>query len=37
MPDGFVLRHDPRAVSDEQPPIEGAFLGGTSGSPTPMS
>jgi GH15 family glucan-1,4-alpha-glucosidase len=26
MPDGFVLRHDPRAVSDEQPPIEGAFL-----------
>lgn len=26
MPDGFVLRHDPRAVTDEQPPIEGAFL-----------
>ncbi|OJU28858.1 MAG: glucoamylase [Nitrobacter sp. 62-13] len=26
MPDGFVLRHDPRAVSDERPPIEGAFL-----------
>ncbi|HEU4806309.1 MAG TPA: glycoside hydrolase family 15 protein, partial [Nitrobacter sp.] len=26
MPDGFVLRHDPRAVSDETPPIEGAFL-----------
>ncbi len=26
MPDGFVLRHDPRAVSDEKQPIEGAFL-----------
>ncbi|ABE64009.1 glycoside hydrolase 15-related protein [Nitrobacter hamburgensis X14] len=26
MPGGFVLRHDPRAASDEQPPIEGAFL-----------
>jgi len=24
--DGFVLRHDPREVSDEQQPIEGAFL-----------
>jgi GH15 family glucan-1,4-alpha-glucosidase len=23
---GFVLRHDPREVSDEKPPIEGAFL-----------
>ena len=26
MRDGFVLRHDPRRVSDEQEPIEGAFL-----------
>jgi GH15 family glucan-1,4-alpha-glucosidase len=26
MRDGFVLRHDPRMVSDEKPPIEGAFL-----------
>jgi GH15 family glucan-1,4-alpha-glucosidase len=26
MWDGFVLRHDPRDVSDELPPIEGAFL-----------
>ena len=26
MRDGFVLRHDPREVSDEKPPIEGAFL-----------
>jgi GH15 family glucan-1,4-alpha-glucosidase len=26
MPDGFVLRHDPREVSGEKPPIEGAFL-----------
>jgi GH15 family glucan-1,4-alpha-glucosidase len=26
MPDGFVLRHDPRAASDEKQPIEGAFL-----------
>ncbi len=26
MPDGFVLRHDPREVSDEKQPIEGAFL-----------
>lgn len=24
--DGFVLRHDPRMVSDEKQPIEGAFL-----------
>jgi GH15 family glucan-1,4-alpha-glucosidase len=24
--DGFVMRHDPRAVTDEIPPIEGAFL-----------
>ena len=24
--DGFVLRHDPRAVTDEKQPIEGAFL-----------
>ncbi len=24
--DGFVLRHDPREVSDERQPIEGAFL-----------
>lgn len=24
--DGFVMRHDPRAVTDETPPIEGAFL-----------
>jgi GH15 family glucan-1,4-alpha-glucosidase len=26
MRDGFVLRHDPREVSDERQPIEGAFL-----------
>jgi len=26
MRDGFVLRHDPRRVSDEIEPIEGAFL-----------
>jgi GH15 family glucan-1,4-alpha-glucosidase len=26
MPDGFVLRHDPREISDEAQPIEGAFL-----------
>jgi len=26
MRDGFVLRHDPRDISDEQQPIEGAFL-----------
>jgi GH15 family glucan-1,4-alpha-glucosidase len=26
MPDGFVLRHDPREISDETQPIEGAFL-----------
>jgi GH15 family glucan-1,4-alpha-glucosidase len=26
MRDGFVLRHDPREVSDEEQPIEGAFL-----------
>jgi GH15 family glucan-1,4-alpha-glucosidase len=26
MRDGFVLRHDPCEVSDEQQPIEGAFL-----------
>jgi GH15 family glucan-1,4-alpha-glucosidase len=26
MRDGFVLRHDPREVIDEQQPIEGAFL-----------
>jgi GH15 family glucan-1,4-alpha-glucosidase len=26
MQDGFVLRHDPREVSDEAQPIEGAFL-----------
>ena len=26
MRDGFVLRHDPRKVSDERQPIEGAFL-----------
>jgi GH15 family glucan-1,4-alpha-glucosidase len=26
MWDGFVLRHDPREVLDEKPPIEGAFL-----------
>jgi GH15 family glucan-1,4-alpha-glucosidase len=26
MRNGFVLRHDPREVSDEQQPIEGAFL-----------
>ena len=24
--DGFVLRHDPREVSEEKQPIEGAFL-----------
>ncbi|SHG10868.1 glycoside hydrolase family 15 protein [Bradyrhizobium erythrophlei] len=26
MRDGFVLRHDPREISDEVQPIEGAFL-----------
>jgi GH15 family glucan-1,4-alpha-glucosidase len=26
MRDGFVLRHDPRRVTDEREPIEGAFL-----------
>jgi GH15 family glucan-1,4-alpha-glucosidase len=26
MRDGFVLRHDPREVTDERQPIEGAFL-----------
>jgi GH15 family glucan-1,4-alpha-glucosidase len=26
MRDGFVLRHDPREVTDEKQPIEGAFL-----------
>ncbi|MEK9278324.1 MULTISPECIES: glycoside hydrolase family 15 protein [unclassified Bradyrhizobium] len=26
MRDGFVLRHDPREVSEEQQPLEGAFL-----------
>ncbi|MBB5048245.1 GH15 family glucan-1,4-alpha-glucosidase [Rhodopseudomonas rhenobacensis] len=26
MRDGFVLRHDPREATDEQQPIEGAFL-----------
>jgi GH15 family glucan-1,4-alpha-glucosidase len=26
MRDGFVLRHDPREVSDQQQPTEGAFL-----------
>jgi GH15 family glucan-1,4-alpha-glucosidase len=26
MRDGFVLRHDPREITDEQQPIEGAFL-----------
>lgn len=26
MHDGFVLRHDPREVSEEKQPIEGAFL-----------
>ena len=26
MRDGFVLRHDPREVSDEKQPVEGAFL-----------
>lgn len=26
MRDGFVLRHDPRRATDEQEPIEGAFL-----------
>jgi GH15 family glucan-1,4-alpha-glucosidase len=26
MRDGFVLRHDPREISEEQQPIEGAFL-----------
>ncbi len=36
MRDGFVLRHDPREVSDEEQPIEGAFLACSSGSPTPM-
>jgi GH15 family glucan-1,4-alpha-glucosidase len=26
MRDGFVLRHDPREISNEKQPIEGAFL-----------
>jgi GH15 family glucan-1,4-alpha-glucosidase len=26
MPDGFVLRHDPREITTEKQPIEGAFL-----------
>src|SRR5580698_2738497 len=26
MRDGFVLRHDPREISNERQPIEGAFL-----------
>src|SRR5262249_18549813 len=26
MRDGFVLRHDPREITDEIQPIEGAFL-----------
>jgi GH15 family glucan-1,4-alpha-glucosidase len=26
MRDGFVLRHDPREITDERQPIEGAFL-----------
>ena len=26
MRDGFVLRHDPREISEETQPIEGAFL-----------
>jgi len=26
MWDGFVLRHDPREISDESQPVEGAFL-----------
>jgi GH15 family glucan-1,4-alpha-glucosidase len=26
MRDGFVLRHDPREISEERQPIEGAFL-----------
>jgi GH15 family glucan-1,4-alpha-glucosidase len=26
MRDGFVLRHDPREISEEKQPIEGAFL-----------
>jgi GH15 family glucan-1,4-alpha-glucosidase len=26
MWDGFVLRHDPREITEEKPPIEGAFL-----------
>lgn len=26
MRDGFVLRHDPREITDEEQPIEGAFL-----------
>src|SRR5260370_35997123 len=26
MRDGFVLRHDPREVTEEKQPIEGAFL-----------
>jgi GH15 family glucan-1,4-alpha-glucosidase len=26
MRDGFVLRHDPREISDEKQPIEGSFL-----------
>ena len=36
MRDGFVLRHDPREVSEEKQPIEGAFLACSSGSPMPM-
>jgi GH15 family glucan-1,4-alpha-glucosidase len=26
MRDGFVMRHDPREISEERQPIEGAFL-----------
>jgi GH15 family glucan-1,4-alpha-glucosidase len=26
MPDGYVLRHDPRRAADQKPPREGAFL-----------
>jgi GH15 family glucan-1,4-alpha-glucosidase len=26
MPNGFVLRHDPRRAADQKPPLEGAFL-----------
>jgi GH15 family glucan-1,4-alpha-glucosidase len=36
MRDGYVLRHDPREVSEEKQPIEGAFLCSRSGSLTPM-